>query len=358
MKQRLRSKVWWPGIDKQAERVCQECFGCQLVSVPTKPEPMIRTELPNAPWEHLACDVLGPLPSGDYLFVVIDYYSQFFELEFTKSITAERIVSLLSKILVTHGLPMSIRTDNGPQFINECFKNFVEENGVEHRRTTPLWPQANGEIERQNRSILKRLRIAQAEGKNLKSEVVRFLMMYSSTPHSITGVAPAELLYGRTYRTKLPQLREIVVDSEVRYRDAERKRKGKIYADNKRNAVESTIQTGDKVLMRQEKKNKLSTTFKSEPFTVIQKNGNQIVIRADSGVQYKRNVTHVKKLMEQEPMVKQDELEQELSVPINDSQMVDGEMDGDREIMPEQGIIRRSMRTKTLPAKFADYVMS
>ena len=38
--------------------------------------------------------------------------------------------------------------------------------------------------------------------------------------------------------------------------------------------------------------------------------------------------------------------------------MVDGEMDGDREIIPEQGIIRRSMRTKTLPAKFADYVMS
>ena len=61
-----------------------------------------------------------------------------------------------------------------------------------------------------------------------------------------------------------------------------------------------------------------------EPFTVIQKNENQIVIRADSGVQYKRNVTHVKKLMEQEPMAKQDELEQELSAPINDPQMVDG----------------------------------
>ena len=203
MKQRLRSKVWWPGIDKQAERVCQECFGCQLVSVLTKPEPMIRTELPNSPWEHLACDLLGPSPSGDYLCVGIDYYSRFFELEFTKSITAEKKVSLLSKILVTHGL--SIRTDNGPQFINECFKNFMEENGVEHRMTTPLWPQANREIERQNRSILKRLRIAQAEGKNLKSEVDRFLMMYRSTPHSITGVASAELLYGRTYCTKLPQ---------------------------------------------------------------------------------------------------------------------------------------------------------
>lgn len=205
----------------------------------------------------------------------------------------------------------------------------MEENGVEHRMTTPLWPQANGKIERQNRSILKRLRIAQAEDKNLKSEDDRFLMMYRSTPHLITGVAPAELLYGRTYRAKLPQLRESVVDSEVRDRDAERKRKGKIYADYKRNAVENTIQTGDKVLMKQ-KKNKLSTTLKSEPFTVIQKNGNQIVIRADSGVQYKRNVTHVKKLLEQEPMAKQDELEQELSAPIIDSQMVNGEFTNGR----------------------------
>ena len=57
-------------------------------------------------------------------------------------------------------------------------------------------------------------------------------------------------------------------------------------------------------------------------------------------------------------MAKQDELEQELSAPINDSQMVDGEVDGDREIMPEQGIIRRRRRSKTLPAKFADYDMS
>ena len=43
MKQRLRSKVWWPGLDKDAERVCKTCHGCQLVSQPLKPEPMART---------------------------------------------------------------------------------------------------------------------------------------------------------------------------------------------------------------------------------------------------------------------------------------------------------------------------
>ena len=37
MKQHLRTKVWWPGIDKEVERACKTCHGCQLVSQPTKP---------------------------------------------------------------------------------------------------------------------------------------------------------------------------------------------------------------------------------------------------------------------------------------------------------------------------------
>ena len=116
MKQRLRTKVCWPGIDKEVERACKTCHGYQLVSQPTKPETMTHTELPTAPWQHLTADLLGPLPSGDYVFVVVDYYSRFFETEFTKSTTSEKLVSMLSKIFVTHDLPLSLRTDNGPQF--------------------------------------------------------------------------------------------------------------------------------------------------------------------------------------------------------------------------------------------------
>ena len=65
MKQQLRSKVWWPKLDEKAERVCKTCNGCQLVSQPLKPERMTRTEFSSAPWQHLAADLLGPLPSGD-----------------------------------------------------------------------------------------------------------------------------------------------------------------------------------------------------------------------------------------------------------------------------------------------------
>ena len=141
----------------------------------------------------------------------------------------------------------------------------MEENGIEHGRTALLWPQANGEIERQNRSILKRLRIAQAEGRNWKSEMDNFLMMYRRTPHS-TGVSLAELLFRRRISTK-PHLQEFSIEDKVRDRDSERKAKGKVYADCQRNARESEIREGDKVLLRQEKENKLSTPYKQSPFT-------------------------------------------------------------------------------------------
>ena len=175
----------------------------------------------------------------------------------------------------------------------------MEENGIAHRRTTSLWPQANGEIERQNRSILKRLRIAQAEGRNWKSEIDNFLVIYRSTPHSTTGVSPAQLLFGRRIRTKLPHLQEFSIEDEVRDRDNKRKEKEKVYADCQRTARESEIREGDKVLLKQEKEKKLSAPYKQSPFKVIQKNGNSVLVEAD-GVQYSRNVTHVKKYFERD----------------------------------------------------------
>ena len=222
-------------------------------------------------------------------------------MEFTKTITTETIASLMSKMFVTHGLPPSLRTDNGPQLISEHFEGYLEKNGIEHIRTTPLWPQANGEIERQNRSILRRLRISQAVSRDWRSQMDKFLIVYRSTPHSTTGVSPAELLFGRKIRTKIPQLQEFTCHDEVRDRESERKEKGKMYADWKRNACENDIQKGDKVLLRQERDNKLSTLFKQLPFTAAQKNGNSVLVEAD-GVQYRRNVTHVKRCLEREDL--------------------------------------------------------
>ncbi|CAC5417279.1 unnamed protein product [Mytilus coruscus] len=55
MKTRLRSKAWWPGIHKIIENFCRSCYGCQMVSQPSKTEPLKRTALPSAPRQHFNC---------------------------------------------------------------------------------------------------------------------------------------------------------------------------------------------------------------------------------------------------------------------------------------------------------------
>ena len=72
-----------------------------------------------------------------------------------------------------------------------------------------------------------------------------------------------------------------------------------MYADCQRNARESEIREVDKVLLRQQKENKRSTPYKQSLFTVIQKNGNSVLVEAD-GVECRRNVTYVNKYFERD----------------------------------------------------------
>ena len=45
-------------------------------------------------------------------------------------------------------------------------EDYLKEMVVKHLHTNLLWPRANGEVERQNRSLLKAIRAAHAEGRN------------------------------------------------------------------------------------------------------------------------------------------------------------------------------------------------
>ena len=52
-----------------------------MVGLPTPLELLKHTEFPTQPWQGLAADLMGPLPSGEYVFVVVDYYSHYFEVD-------------------------------------------------------------------------------------------------------------------------------------------------------------------------------------------------------------------------------------------------------------------------------------
>lgn len=138
MKRRLRAKVWWPKIDDHVESYVKKCKGCTLVGAPSAPEPMSRKVLPSVPWEHLAIDFLGPLPSGHYLFVVVDYYSRYKEVEIMTNTEAVPTVRL-RRIFARFGLPLSIHSDNGPQFISQEFENYCKNNNIHHNTGIPYW---------------------------------------------------------------------------------------------------------------------------------------------------------------------------------------------------------------------------
>ncbi|KAK3748546.1 hypothetical protein QZH41_001374 [Actinostola sp. cb2023] len=224
--------------------------------------------------------------------------SRYFEVDVLRSTSAPKIIESLDKIFCTHGLPVTLRTDNGPQFVSEQFESYLAENGISHKTSTSLWPQANGEVERQNRSILKILKIAQSEKKDMQAELRKFLMAYRTTQHSSTGSTLAKLLFNREMKSKLPQLGDSPsthMHTEAREKDSETKQNRADYADAKRWAKENDIAPVDRVLLKQRKEKKLSTTFRDEQYEVASTCGSEVVVTSPEGVDYRRNVTEVKK---------------------------------------------------------------
>ncbi|PFX18927.1 Transposon Ty3-G Gag-Pol polyprotein [Stylophora pistillata] len=299
MKERLSSKVWWPGVDKAVELKCRECYGCQLVTKKTFTPPVKITRMPERPWHDLRLDLLGPMPTGEYLLVIVDYFSRWVEVDIIKSTASETIIKCLDKQFSRYGVPNTLRTDNGPNLVCTEMEEYLNEMGSEHRLTTPLWPRADGEVQRQNRSHLKTVRVAHAEKRDWRLELNKYLLAYHSTPHVTVGQSPAELLLGRKLSTKLPEVTDLEESEDPGYqqardRDSEKKQVGADHADKRHQAAEKCTGKGDFVLLEKRKENKFSPHYEKEPCQVIARHGDQVQLKSPQGVQYMRNIQHAK----------------------------------------------------------------
>lgn len=47
-----------------------------------------------------------------------------------RSVTSEKLIQVLSKEFATHGLPLSIRTDNTHYFVGNEFQEFLRQNSI------------------------------------------------------------------------------------------------------------------------------------------------------------------------------------------------------------------------------------
>ena len=169
--------------------------------------------MPDKPWSELSIDLLD-VPGEHHLLVVVDYYSRWPEVTFMKKTDAENVIRCLEKMFRTHGLPDTIRTDNGPPFQSEKFSTFLSNMGIDHKKGIPLSPESNGEVERTNSTILKAVRIAHVQSKDWMRTVEEFLFDYRTTPHTVTGQTPAKSLMGRELRSRIPKISRAPPESE------------------------------------------------------------------------------------------------------------------------------------------------
>ncbi|XP_065092573.1 uncharacterized protein K02A2.6-like [Ochlerotatus camptorhynchus] len=297
MRRNLREKVWWPCMDRDVGDYIQQCAGCAAVSGHGVPEPMMRKEMPERAWQDIAIDFFSAKECATFL-VIIDYYSRFTKVIEMKGTTAAKTIESLEGVFVEQTYPETIRSDNGPPFSSEEFLSYCISKNIRLIRTIPYWPQMNGLVERHNQGVLRALRIAKATKIDWRKAVRDYEYMYNTTPHTVTGKPPLELLTGRPVKDLLPSMRTEPYwcrDEETRDRDAIKKMQGKIYADNRRKAKESEIDVGDEVMLKNYETGKLEPNFKLEKFVVVKKTGSDVIVKNEEGVTYRRSVSHLKK---------------------------------------------------------------
>ena len=182
----------------------ESCLPCQAAQARTETEPLKPTELSAGPWQDLHADYKGPIGKEYDLHEFIDQYSKFPVVQVVKSTSWEHLKPGLEEAFAMHGIPERITTDRGLPYSGHEFAKYCEWMGVEHRTTTPEDAQANGFAEAFVKILVKLVHTALVEKRDPRKMVSSYLMAYRATPNKVTGRTPAELLFNRKIRTKLP----------------------------------------------------------------------------------------------------------------------------------------------------------
>src|SRR3954462_15185124 len=180
----LRAGFYWPTAMNDAKDIVRRCNGCQrFANKPHAPESELRP-IPLAwPFAQWGLVMIGKLPRSlkgghVYRLVVVDKFTKWIEAMPVTIQKGKTAVKFFESIVYRFGVPHSIITDNGSNFISNEFQDFCEDLGINITYASVAHPQTNGQVEKANglvgASIKKRLmspleRLAGAWTKELPS---------------------------------------------------------------------------------------------------------------------------------------------------------------------------------------------
>jgi len=158
--------------------------------------PLIITDTSSKPFEKCALDIVGPLTittnGNKYLLTFQDNLTKFSKAIPIPNQEANAISKeFLIKIILEHGIPEKIRTDQGTNFMSKIFKNICKLLKIKKIQTTAYHSKSNGALERSHRTLAEYLRHYINEDQTDWDEWIPFATFtYNTTPHTATGYTP------------------------------------------------------------------------------------------------------------------------------------------------------------------------
>ncbi|GJX49007.1 reverse transcriptase domain-containing protein [Tanacetum coccineum] len=178
----------------------------------------------TSPWPFYkwGIDIAGPFPEGPgkvkFLIVAIDYFTKWIEAKPVATITGNQVKKFVwDNIVCRFGLPGEIVSDNGKQFRDNPFKDWCEKLCIRQCFASVKHPQANGLVERANRSLGEGIKARLDErSKDWIGELSHVLWAHRTMIKLSNGETPFSLTYGTKTvipgEIGLPTLRTAKVD--------------------------------------------------------------------------------------------------------------------------------------------------
>ncbi|GJS57991.1 reverse transcriptase domain-containing protein [Tanacetum coccineum] len=123
---------YWPSMHRDARELIRACDDCQAhASLPRLPKADMISVTSAWPFIKWGMDIVGPLPKNPgrvkYLIVETDYFTKWIEAKPLATITGKQVVNFTwDNIVCRFGIPTTIITENGTQFVNDPFKKWAE----------------------------------------------------------------------------------------------------------------------------------------------------------------------------------------------------------------------------------------
>ena len=219
---RVLQHFFWPGLKRDVAKWCKECHTCQLGGKPNQNIPQAPLHpIPafDEPFSHIIIDCVGPLPKtksqNEYLLTIMCSSTRFPEAIPLRSIKTNTILKALIKFFTLFGLPKSIQSDQGTNFMAHAFQQVMNQLGIKQYKSSAYHPESQGALERFHQTLKTMIKMYCIENSKDWDEGVHLLLfaVCESVQESL-GFSPFELVFGHAVRGPLLLLKEKWLDED------------------------------------------------------------------------------------------------------------------------------------------------